>query len=807
MDFRASWGEPEEIGLFRPPIRGDEPPGYESGIMPRIDVTDESIPDEIRTIQNWICWREGERDGKATKIPTKPYRTSGDINLDVTNPDQRRDFDTAWDSFNDSRVNADGLGFVFTDDVSIVGVDLDKCRDPDNGVIEEWAEALIDRFNSYTEVSPSGTGVHILVGGELPPGGNRKGRVEMYDSDRYFTVTGAHVNETPTEIRKCQESIEAVHHEFIQGGVSSDGQKSLAASTKSDTSESDTNMGGRRDTEPPARQSVGSLIDHYGDASRNIRDPAIREALERVATKYLPSECPHTFSNLAGPGVDLSDQEILKRMFSSKGGDRKQRLYEGDSSMWGSPDTDYPSQSEADMALVHTLAFWTGKDPDRMNALFKQSGLYREKWDHRHYASGATYGDVAIARALLRVDDYYELPSEDGVKFSKANSSSSSGGKDDGDLPPMDFGDGPALGPSLNPSPSSSPGGHALESRDASQDAPSAPGASDTSDGVPETAEAATGVTGPLHENDTNGEAAPADADVLSDLLDDEEFIPVGPDEEAGDAAAAAEDYASLQRRAQNGQQGHGDASAASTPDASDPTTAGATSENGTGTGDAAGATAGPGTAPIPDGAEPASRRGTDTDPDLDESTQRMMEESARTAGPAWERTNPHIDDEKKHPADWTVGPIEGRTPTAQAMRLAREDNRVLARYQNRLEERIARLNDVEEERDRYKFTAETYLKAMDELMGERERYRNQLKRAGLLSPSDAELPDDPVKRLKQILRPMVRREDVRTAKEALTGLDAVLREYEETNERIQAEERERRQQQGLRGKISRFFG
>jgi hypothetical protein len=119
------------------------------------------------------------------------------------------------------------------------------------------------------------------------------------------------------------------------------------------------------------------------------------------------------------------------------------------------------------------------------------------------------------------------------------------------------------------------------------------------------------------------------------------------------------------------------------------------------------------------------------------------------------------------------------------------------------LEERFRDFTAVEEDRDRYKFTAETYLKAMDELMGERERYRRQLKQAGLLSKADADLPDDPVKRLKQILRPMVRREDVATAKETLTGLDAVLREYEEANEQIQADERQRRKQRGV---FSRFF-
>ena len=686
VDFTHIRVEIDELGLFRRTSSGDDPSRHHNESMTNIDVTNDGIPDDIRTIENWILWREGERSGKPTKIPTKPYRTSGDINCDVTDPNHRRDFDTAWAALNDSRVSGDGLGFVFTDTVSVTGVDLDKCRDPDTGKLEEWAEDIIGRLDSYTEVSPSGTGVHILVGGELTAAGSRRGRVEMYDSDRYFTVTGAHLEGTPTEIQKCQDELDAVHREYIRGETSSDGQLSLTDTATSDTSGNADNRSGRRSTEASGRQSESALVERYGDAFRNIRDPAIREALERVRTKYLPPVCPSTFADLAGPGIELSDGEILKRMYDSQGGDRKRRLYEGDSSMWGSHDADYPSQSEADMAFAHTLAFWTGKDPDRMDALFRNSGLMRPKWDDQHYSSGATYGAVALARALLRVNDHYELPSEDGVKFSKA--------------------DGPT--------------------------------ASSVSDSKSTSAEAAPSSPDPLHTDDvaTTAESSP---EVLPDLDGDSETEDVGVD-----PAAAV------------------DAAATAAPD------------------------------------------GTDTDSDLNESTRRMMAESVARAGQEWSRTNPHLDEAEKYPTDWTVGHIEGRTPTAQAMKVAREDNRVLARYQNRLEERLRDFTDVEEERDRYKFTAETYLKAMDELMGERERYRSQLKQAGLLSKADADLPDDPVKRLKQILRPMVRREDVVTAKETLTGLDAVLREYEEANEQIQADERDRRKQRGV---FSRFFG
>jgi hypothetical protein len=701
--------------------------------MPEIDVTEDAIPDEIRTIRNWICWRSGVRDGKQTKIPTKPYRTNGDINLDVTNPDQRRDFETAYDALNDSRVDATGLGFVFTDDVLIVGVDLDNCRDSDSGEIDDWAMDIIDQLDSYTEISPSGTGVHILVGGNLPPGGNRKGQVEMYDSDRYFTVTGAHVEGTPTELRKCQDAIEAVHREFIVDGGGPQDQLTWESGADSDVSTGGNSLGTHRDTETAAQQSASSLIERYGDAFRNIRAPAIKEALERVATKYLPHECPSTFEDLAGPGVELSDQEILVRMFDSRGGERKQRLYEGDASMWGSYDADYPSQSEADMALAHNLAFWTGKDPERMDALFRQSGLYREKWDRRHYASGATYGDVTLARALLRVDDYYELPSEEGVKFSEADSGEDSSGS----------------------------------------------GSNGSTADTPPT--------------------QTVDADVLTELADEETSPPTGSGGEI-DPAAAAEAYAAGRENgtpADGGPRSH--------PDTAVGTGAGGGSASSNGNSASSGSSVKPDPSSFSGaGVEPASPDGTDTDPALDESTRRMMEKTARAAGPGWERTDPTLDDDEKHPADWTIGELREHKATDQAMRLAREDQRILTRRLDRQSSELAELREQGEENERLRFILEVYLETMDELLEERARYRSQLKRLGALSDADAELPDDPVKRVKQIMRPKVRREDTRTAKETLTGIDAVLQEYEETNNRIRAEERERRKKRSL---FSRFFG
>jgi hypothetical protein len=107
------------------------------------------------------------------------------------------------------------MGVVLTKSGPYTVIDLDHCRDPETGIIEPWAQEIIDRLASYTEISPSGTGVHIWVKGKLPPGRRRKRNFEAYDSDRYLTLTGYHVEGTPLTIEPCQVELEALYGEIF----------------------------------------------------------------------------------------------------------------------------------------------------------------------------------------------------------------------------------------------------------------------------------------------------------------------------------------------------------------------------------------------------------------------------------------------------------------------------------------------------------------------------------------------------------------------------------------------------------------
>ena len=170
----------------------------------------ETIPESLRNYDQWICWRQETRDGKQTKIPINP--ASGEY-ASTTDPGTWSSFGTAQEWA--EAENEDGLGFVFTDDDSIVGVDLDDCRDPETGAPEEWAKSVIERLESYTEVSPSGTGYHVLVSGSLPDGRNRKGDLEVYETARFFTVTGTHVDWTPTTVQERTDELQAVYADHL----------------------------------------------------------------------------------------------------------------------------------------------------------------------------------------------------------------------------------------------------------------------------------------------------------------------------------------------------------------------------------------------------------------------------------------------------------------------------------------------------------------------------------------------------------------------------------------------------------------
>lgn len=177
-----------------------------------IDRVKANFPQELQELAQWVTWRAEPNPGKPKPRKVLFNPLSGDYGSS-TDPQSWGTFDVACNAY--LKGNYNGLGFVFSDDDPYTGVDFDNCVTGDNIEPQRllWAQSL----KSYTEKSPSNTGLHTIVRGVLPSEGrkNPKLEVEMYDSARYFTVTGNPLDGTPATIHSRQKQLSTLHSEVF----------------------------------------------------------------------------------------------------------------------------------------------------------------------------------------------------------------------------------------------------------------------------------------------------------------------------------------------------------------------------------------------------------------------------------------------------------------------------------------------------------------------------------------------------------------------------------------------------------------
>jgi len=162
-----------------------------------------AIPAELRALPQWVRYKLVSDEPKPRKIPVRP-----------SDPDCASSTDPAtWGTFEDalSQVGQHGtcgVGFVFSEDY--FGMDLDGCL-TEEGIPDAKAAALVEGFATYTEISPSGTGLHLIGRGSLNGHrGMNRGGVELYDRGRYFTMTGNALPGAPPTIAECQMALDAL---------------------------------------------------------------------------------------------------------------------------------------------------------------------------------------------------------------------------------------------------------------------------------------------------------------------------------------------------------------------------------------------------------------------------------------------------------------------------------------------------------------------------------------------------------------------------------------------------------------------
>ncbi len=271
----------------------------------------------MKRYSNWVCHRN--------KIPIDPK----------TGNTAKSNDSTTWGTYQQAKLlmeqdkSISGLGFMFSHS-PYVGIDIDHCIV--DGKMSKLALNIVYEFQSYTEYSPSGTGIHIICKGKLPGAGRKNSNLglEMYDSGRYFTVT-ENVLKGYTMIGERQQEIDTIYQKYF-------------STKKNETSK----------------------------------------------------------QQMLQPAICLDDNKIIDMAGRSKDGRKFLDLYSGN---WQGY---YKSQSEADIAFCNMLAFWTGRDFDQMDRIFRASGLMREKWTEKHGIN--TYGDMTITKAIDDCSNIYEPP-------------------------------------------------------------------------------------------------------------------------------------------------------------------------------------------------------------------------------------------------------------------------------------------------------------------------------------------------------------------------------------------------------------
>ena len=175
----------------------------------------EKIPHVLKDTPQWVCWQARPKaNGKVDKIPINP---NNGRKAATDNPKTWVSFDKAISYYRKHNGNGiDGIGFVFSKEDPFMGIDLDDCINLETNKMGLQAEAYVDKLHSYSEITPSGRGIHTIVKGKIPGPRRRNGNVEMYTEGRFFTVTGDHIEGTPATVESRQQEIDTLYRDIFR---------------------------------------------------------------------------------------------------------------------------------------------------------------------------------------------------------------------------------------------------------------------------------------------------------------------------------------------------------------------------------------------------------------------------------------------------------------------------------------------------------------------------------------------------------------------------------------------------------------
>ena len=290
----------------------------------------ERLPAALANYPYWCLWRYEQRGDNWTKPPFSAH--GGNAASDRPNTFDKLTRVLAVLKRRPDRYSGIGIG-VFGD---LVAVDIDDCVSEDGG-FNEVAEAVVEKLDSYSELSPSGCGLRIIV---TCPGFtydkakyyvNRKGVMEFYSAGmtkKYVSITGNSFDEPPKPVREVDyETLMQILDRFM-----------------------------RRDEKPTVEANTAA------DASEKMNDDAL--------------------------AIEVA--EVMDRMRRGSNWDKTRALLDGES-----PSGDV---SADDQALCNIVAFYSQNNTQVIDSIFRESKRYRDKWDEQRGAQ--TYGELTIRRAV-----------------------------------------------------------------------------------------------------------------------------------------------------------------------------------------------------------------------------------------------------------------------------------------------------------------------------------------------------------------------------------------------------------------------
>lgn len=294
-----------------------------------------NLPKNLKEYNQWLTTHDTplKKDRhKSPKCPSEGWNEGGLLSFEEARNLSEPEDNTA-------------LAFRFTQDGPFVGFDLDDVTR--GGEFTDEALGIVRRLNSYTEVSSSGTGLHVIAKGEKVDTQKSRGdlagpgHLEVYDHSRYFVLTGD-VYDGRTSVESRPTAVQEVQTNHLPN-------QQTFSFTAQQTPESE-------------RELIEGKMD--------ITPEQVRKTIQEYAK---------------GANVD---EEVLR--------------------LWSGSNEARNSTSEADMAFAKQLYFWCRGNQQLMDTCFRASHRMRPKWDEVHYSNGDTYGERTLHKVCRSNNDTFD---------------------------------------------------------------------------------------------------------------------------------------------------------------------------------------------------------------------------------------------------------------------------------------------------------------------------------------------------------------------------------------------------------------